>query len=89
MTRIRLDKRPWAYTVVEDCLMIGCYKRLMKREGASLLSSLAQTLFGNNVITVNFRDGLREPMCEPIFLKQFREETYLTSYLIEHLCLLF
>jgi arsenate reductase-like glutaredoxin family protein len=54
--------------------MIGCYKRLMKREGASLLSSLAQTLFGNNVITVNFRDGLREPMCEPIFLKQFREE---------------
>ena len=71
---LSLDKDPWAYTIIEGCLMIGCYKGLMKKAGISLLTSLAQTFFQKNFYRVNLRQGLEDPMCEPIFIKPFREE---------------
>jgi hypothetical protein len=71
---LRLDTRPWAYTVIEDCLMVGCYQGLMKKAGGTLLISLARQLFQGNNVPINFRKGLNSPVCEPIFLKPLRED---------------
>jgi hypothetical protein len=71
---LRLDKRPWAYTVIEDCLMVGCYQGLMKKAGRALLNSLARSLFEENNMTVSLNEGLKIPLCEPVFLKPLRED---------------
>jgi hypothetical protein len=71
---IELDTKDWAYTIVENGLMVGCYKGSMKVAGRSILTSLAQASFQRNFVTTNFRLGLATPLAEPVFLKPFRED---------------
>lgn len=71
---IELDTKDWAYTIVENSLMVGCYQGMMKRAGRYTLRSLAQTSFHGNFVTINFRQGLGTTLAEPVFLKPFRED---------------
>lgn len=70
---VELDTRDWAYTIIDNSLMVVCYKGMMKDTGRSLLTSLAQTSFQGDFVTTDFRQGLATPLSEPIFLKPFRE----------------
>lgn len=71
---VNLDTHDWSYTLIDNSLMIGCYKGIMKGTGRSLLTSLARTSFQGNFVTTDFRDGLATPLAEPVFLKPFRED---------------
>lgn len=71
---LELDNKPWAYTIIDTSLKVGCYKGKMKRAGKSILELLAQTSLRRSFITINFSEGLLVPTSEPIFLKPFRED---------------
>jgi hypothetical protein len=71
---LELERKDWAYTIIDNSLKIGCYKNMMKRVGKSILELLTQTFLQKNCMIVNFRDGLYNPTAEPIFLKPFRED---------------
>lgn len=67
------DKRLWAYTVLEDCLMIGCYSGVWRKAGRHLLQELSARLYGRQYPFVDLRAGLEVPMADPIFLKPLTE----------------
>jgi hypothetical protein len=71
---LELKHKPWAYTIIDNCLMIGCYKGAMKEVGKPLLELLANRSLKRNTITISFSQGLNVPTCEPVFLKPFRED---------------
>jgi hypothetical protein len=73
----RLDEEPWAYSVIEECLMVGCYKGPMKKAGMSLLQRLGREFFGRAYPVVSLRASLDFPTCEPVFLKPLGEDQIL------------
>jgi hypothetical protein len=71
---LRLDQETWAYTALEGALLIGCYRDYMKPVGHEILKAIADQLFKRNFFVIDFGQGLRTGLTEPIFLKPFREK---------------
>jgi hypothetical protein len=71
---LRLDQETWAYTALEGALLIGCYRDYMKPVGHEILKAVADQLFKRNFFVIDFGQGLRTALTEPIFLKPFREK---------------
>lgn len=71
---LRLDQETWAYTALEGALLIGCYRDYMKPVGHEILKAVADQLFKQNFFVIDFGQGLRTGLTEPIFLKPFREK---------------
>jgi len=71
---LQLNKKSWSYTVLDGGLLVGCYKGIMKGAGRSALELIAQQTFRQSFLTINYRQGLEDPLSEPVFLKPFPED---------------